>query len=177
MADDSFDEQSRRLLGDVFSTPPPPDEKPGRKLTTRRSAILMGVSAGVIGFFIGAAAAGSPTQAPLPGPVAAHTQDAVGGARETIKPSPTGSQKPTQAPEAPFGDGDHLVGADVKPGTYRSTGASEGLVDLCMVSVLDGDGNVLDMKSGNGDSDVIIKVSASGDVVSVTGCEPFKRVR
>lgn len=171
---DDFNRRADRLLGDVFSANAEEAPVKERKTTSRRSAILMGISTGVIGLIIGAAAASSGnTKEPSPGPTVTATAPDREKPRATLTPEPKAPQKN----DGSFGDGDHFVGKDIKPGTYRSTGASEGLIDLCIASVLDKDGDVLEMKSGNGDSPVIIEVAASGDVVSVTGCKPFARVR
>lgn len=171
---DDFDRQADRLLGDVFTANVEEAPVKEKKATSRKSAILMGISTGVIGLLGGAAAAaGGTAEAPSPSPTVTVSAPAREGVRETLTADKPAPQKAADG----FGDGDHFVGKDVKPGTYRSPGAKEGLVDLCMASTLAKNGDVIDVKSGAADAPVIIEVTSSADVVSVAGCKAFSRVR
>lgn len=86
----------------------------------------------------------------------------------TTEPTP-----PPQPSPASFGNGDFEVGKDVKPGTYVSKGAEEGLFDLCTATTESADGMINELKSANAGEQVILKVTSSDSVVSIDGCEPF----
>lgn len=61
-----------------------------------------------------------------------------------VPPSPT-PVPPTPTPAAPiFGEGAKVVGQDIQPGTYRSTGPGEGLFSACYWERLTGWGGTVD---------------------------------
>ncbi len=73
-----------------------------------------------------------------------------------------------------------MVGEDVAPGTYRSTGAKEGLFELCSVTTHsdeNGDSDTtMDWKTANADEPIRLKLSGKVKSVKATGCENFVKV-
>jgi hypothetical protein len=96
------------------------------------------------------------------------------------------AQQPASAPEqsSPSGpdfsegipEGTWSVPDQVAPGKYRSTGAKEGLFEMCMVSTSSENGNVLDLDSGNAGEQVQITVTSKAAEFKNSGCEPFVKV-
>lgn len=92
---------------------------------------------------------------------------------------------PTKQPETPaakptkpagYADGDYVIGEDIPPGTYQSTGAQAGAFEFCMVSTKPtADGVMPQLKSANKGERIIITLTAKDGVLSVAGCEPLTR--
>ena len=82
-------------------------------------------------------------------------------------------------PATTFGDGTWVVGSEIVPGTYRSTGAREGIFEFCSVFTYatdTADGEVLAVDSANANEPIRIKVSGKVKSVKASGCEPFTKV-
>ncbi|MGE3288514.1 MAG: hypothetical protein AB7J32_20785, partial [Pseudonocardia sp.] len=85
----------------------------------------------------------------------------------------------TAGPQTSFGDGTWVVGEDIQPGTYKSTGAQPGIFELCSVTTLAGDtsdSDIIDWQTANADEPVRIKVTGKVKAVKSTGCEDFVKV-
>ncbi|MEU2434356.1 hypothetical protein ABZ611_33580 [Streptomyces sp. NPDC007861] len=73
-----------------------------------------------------------------------------------------------------FDDGDYVIGEDIPPGTYTTTGAEKGLFELCTISTEPTDDSTWpQLKSANADERIIITLKKSDGVVSIAGCEPL----
>ena len=109
----------------------------------------------------------------------------VGGS--SAKTTAPGTSAPRQAavepvktlgPQTSFGDGTWVVGEDIEPGTYRSTGAEPGMFEFCSVSTHTGDagdGNVIAWDTANANEPVRIKVSGKVKSVKSSGCATFTK--
>jgi len=78
------------------------------------------------------------------------------------------------------GDGTFLVGSDVQPGVYRSTGATPGFFELCSVSRLrnlEGSNDLIQWQTANANEPVILTVKASDAAIKAAGCEPFAKIK
>ena len=136
--------------------------------------ILTGVVALFIGVGIGSS--GSKTA-----PATTGTSASKVTAAPTVAAQPP-AQPPAEAKPGPattFGDGTWVVGEDIQPGTYKSTGARPGIFQVCSVSTHTGDagdGNVIAWETANGANEPVrIKVDKAGSV-KATGCEVFTKV-
>lgn len=102
----------------------------------------------------------------------------VSGAKVTAAPT---APAPAEAPSGPatsFGDGTWVVGEDIVPGTYKSTGARPGFIELCSVTThagAAGDGDVIKWETANAGEPVLINVTKAKSV-KATGCETFQKV-
>lgn len=73
-----------------------------------------------------------------------------------------------------FAEGDYLVGDDMPPGTYVSTGAVSDVFDFCSATTEGSDGILNDMVSANAGERTILRVTKDDYLVSIQGCEPFE---
>jgi hypothetical protein len=89
-------------------------------------------------------------------------------------PEPSAPSEPDFSRGIP--EGTWSVPDQVAPGKYRSTGAKEGLFEMCMVSTSSENGNVLDLDSGNAGEQVQITVTSKAVEFKNSGCEPFVKV-
>ncbi len=67
------------------------------------------------------------------------------------------------------GDGTYIVGEDVQPGTYKSSGG-----DLCYWARLDSDDEIIDNDVTQGGSSVLT-IRASDAQIKVSGCGTFRK--
>ncbi|WP_328292901.1 hypothetical protein OG218_09150 [Kineococcus sp. NBC_00420] len=157
-----------------------------RKRTNKRILIGAGI---FIAFCVGAAAGGggsddasadvagsaptatvTVTASSAAEPVAAATVTApaatVTVTADAPAPAPAAVQ---QASGKSVGNGDWLVGSDVEPGTYKSSGVDGS---LCYADTSDGNGNI-NQQEVTPEGPTIITVSAKDKVFSVSGCEDF----
>ena len=94
-------------------------------------------------------------------------------------PAPAVAAPVQNGPATTFGDGTWVVGEDIVPGTYRSTGAKEGIFEFCSVFTYandTADGSVLALDSANANEPIRIKVSGKVKSVKASGCETFTKV-
>jgi hypothetical protein len=157
------------------------------------------VNAIVVAALGGSAASSTPAEASAettsPAPAAATTAPAAPvattpAAVATAKPEPVATTK-APAPAAPppvaeteppakpaidtsFGDGSYEVGVDVAPGKYKSSGATEGLFELCSVSTKNSAGDMVDWETANANEQVLITIK-KGQTVEASGCEEFSK--
>jgi hypothetical protein len=83
-------------------------------------------------------------------------------------PATNGAKAPVPAPLTAFGDGTFVVGTDIKPGTYKNTGAGD-----CYWERLRGFGNTLNDKISNdlpGTSQSIVTISPTDKGFSSENC-------
>lgn len=116
----------------------------------------------------GSAPVASETTAPAQEEPAASTEEPTAETTSPApQPSPAPAPEPEPEPEPGFGDGTHIVGEDIKPGTYRST-ASGG---LCYWARLSGFSGELDDILANGSqSPEIVTISDSDTGFQTQGC-------
>lgn len=98
---------------------------------------------------------------------------------ERTPETPARAEAPAAQPAGRIGDGVWLVGADVQPGTYRSTGPSGD--GYCMWSRHDSAaGGPMDgIIASDGDFDsrqMIVTIESSDVLFRTSGCAPFEKV-
>lgn len=81
----------------------------------------------------------------------------------------------TTSPKAPFGDGTYMVGTDVAPGTWRSSGGS----DLCYSARLKGFGGTLSSIIANdvGKTGMIVTIHSTDKGFSSSGCGTWTKIK
>lgn len=167
----------------VPQAPPPPASRPRHPVVTH---LLVAVMALGLGAAIGASGAsgakngtsGAQAQA---APTTATTAATAPAPRSTAtKPTATTTAPSTAAAASSTsvsGDGQYLVGQDMRPGTYRTKGPSAGSLGDCYWERdkdSSGDMNSIianDNLAGSG----IVTVS-EGEVFKTTGCQDWVRV-
>jgi hypothetical protein len=86
----------------------------------------------------------------------------------------------SSGPQTSFGDGTWVVGEDVVAGTYKSSGAQEGLFELCSVTTHSDEnadsGTTLDWKTANANEPIRLKLSGKVKSVKATGCDDIVKV-
>lgn len=91
--------------------------------------------------------------------------------------APTAPSAPAAAPGT-VGDGVWLVGTDVQPGTYRSTGAPPG--GYCMwsrhSSVAGGPFDAITASDGSKTGQVLVTVQSADKLFRTHGCAPFVKI-
>ncbi len=107
-------------------------------------------------------------------PADTTTSDAAPAADTTTQKSVTKTpSKPTT-----YGDGTYLVGEDLKPGTYRSAGAAEGMFQLCSWSIKtsdDQDARIVDIGTAGELTDRQRVKLKAGQAFETNGCAPWER--
>lgn len=151
---------------------PQPDQPP-TPLKPRRWPWLLGIAAALlVGAAIGGSGGGSSSSSTASSTAARPTTS--WPVPDTTKPTPAA---PAAAAEpdlsAGIPEGEWSVPDQVKPGQYRSTGAKQGIFELCSATTRDAAGNVLDWKTANAGEQVLITVSSKAATFSNTGCETF----
>lgn len=87
-------------------------------------------------------------------------------------PVETGSPEPTKA--GTIGDGMWTVGTDIRPGKYRSGGATEGMVRFCNWSVSKDD-EILDIGATEKVSDQQLVTLKKGQQFETDGCGVWQK--
>jgi hypothetical protein len=115
-----------------------------------------------------------------------NSRSATNASPPSVPATAAQAQQPASAPEQSspsepdfsegIPEGTWSVPDQVSPGKYRSTGAKEGLFEMCMVSTSSENGNVLDLDSGNAGEQVQITVTSKAAEFKNSGCEPFVKV-
>jgi hypothetical protein len=80
---------------------------------------------------------------------------------------------------AGIGDGTHIVGVDIQPGTYRSAGATPSFIELCMWSTKSGassNSNIIDIGSANADEQQVVEIGRGVKAFESNGCEPWEKI-
>lgn len=74
-----------------------------------------------------------------------------------------------------YGDGDHVVGEDIPPGTYESAGAKEEEFDFCSITTEPTNSNTMpQIKNADRGERIVITLGKEDGTVTVQGCEPLK---
>jgi hypothetical protein len=181
----------------AFPQPPFPGQPPAeRKPFWRKAWLTHGVTA-LVALIFGAAIgsngdSGGTTDAKGAAPTATVTKTAGAGApkpavtvtktvKETVTAKPKAKPTPVKkaGPPSSFpGEGQYLVGEDIKPGTYRTAGPEEdSIIPNCYWARL---------KNASGEFDAIIandniqgqgRVTVNkGEYFKTTGCQTWKKV-
>lgn len=154
-----------------FTPPPPPPAPPKRGVPTSVKVIGWGI-AGIVAIGVIAnlgGGSGTPTSRTV----------ATESAPRPTTPAPTTPARPV-GPQTSFGDGTWIVGADIEPGTYRSTGAQEGVFEFCSYSRLrdaSSDGDTLSWGTANANEPIVIAIKASDGAFKSAGCATFTKVK
>ncbi|MGW7267954.1 hypothetical protein [Streptomyces sp. NPDC054842] len=98
----------------------------------------------------------------------------------TVTKTKTAEPKKKPAPKAATipGDGTFVVGADVKPGTYKTAGAEESVIPNCYWARLKGtSGSFNDIiANDNSEGPTTVTISSSDGAFKTTGCKTWKKV-
>ncbi|MDV9176507.1 hypothetical protein R6V09_41075 [Streptomyces sp. W16] len=134
--------------------------------------VLTHIAAIVVGFAIGAVAGGS-TDAPATPKV---TVTATATAPETSSTGSSDTAQSARPGEIP-GDGTYVVGKDIKPGTYRTSGPQGGLVTNCYWARLSStSGDLRDIiANGNTQGQTIVTIAPTDKAFTTTGCKRWTK--
>ena len=169
-----------------MTTPPPwqplrPDaDTPDPKTPFYRRTWVIAAGAGLLGLFVGSGigAAGS-TDTTTPAAAETRTVEVPGPTLtvdRTIMVTPSRPAAPPPPRPVTFpGDGVYLVPADVKPGTYRSSGTESG---NCYWARLRSAGGGLDaiISNGNVAGQVVVTIRSTDKAFESTGCAEWRKV-
>jgi hypothetical protein len=161
-----------------YPTQPVQPEQPKKR---RWVAWAVPVGAFLLGAIIGGAAgeetpvasADAPTATTtieVPVPVETTVEVPVETTVEVPGPTVTVTAKPAGPSGSIPGDGTYIVGAEVKPGTYKAPGG-----ELCYWARLDGQGELLDNHLGAGQAVATIRKTDKG--FESSGCGEWKRIK
>lgn len=84
-----------------------------------------------------------------------------------------------QGPQTSFGEGTWIVGVDIEPGTYRSTGAKEGLFEFCSYKRLKeptSDSDSLSWGTANANEPIVIAIKPTDGAFQSSNCDTFTKV-
>lgn len=167
-----------------YTTPPPyaapqhaPAPKPRRRwpwvIGSSFLAFVLGLGVGAAG---GSSTATTAASTPEPAPTVTVTAEPVDGG-EPAGAEPKHKRKPKPAGPAPVGEGVWLVGEDIKPGTYRTTGPSDPAFPNCYWARLSGtSGEFSDViTNGNPPGPAIVTIDASDVAFETNGCKGWER--
>ncbi|GAA3145852.1 hypothetical protein ACFQ0X_37505 [Streptomyces rectiviolaceus] len=95
----------------------------------------------------------------------------------TSKPSASASKEGAVGDGIP-GDGTFVVGAEIKPGTYRTAGPADNIIDNCYWARLKStSGDVGDIiANGNTKGPATVTVSPGDKAFQTTGCKDWAKV-
>ncbi|MCT7351309.1 hypothetical protein N4P33_03880 [Streptomyces sp. 15-116A] len=154
-----------------------------RSVLTHTAAVVLGL---VIGGVIGSSAASDPDGGASPSAAATVTEtvtesppEAGSGtadaSEEEAAPDRTEASRGS-ADEIP-GDGTFVVGEDIEPGTYRTSGPDDAAIPSCYWARLSGTSGELDeiIANGNTEGPTTVTISASDEAFQTSGCEPWKK--
>jgi hypothetical protein len=101
---------------------------------------------------------------------APEKKDDTPGKSQSAKPAEKPAAKPNE-----YAEGDYVVGEDIPPGTYTTTGAKKGFFELCSISTEPtADGVMPKWKTANANERIIITLSKDDGIVTIQGCEPLR---
>lgn len=180
--------------------PTPYPVTPAHKTVRRRTAILIGAGALILGAGIGSAGANSKTAATAGAPAATATTT-----RTVAAPAPTGAAPvtvtakaaaapappavtktvtitktapaPSSAPATGFGDGTYVVGTDIKAGMYKTTGPapdSAGCYWQRDRDLAGGIDSIVDNGIANGPTTV--QIASSDKAFETNGCAAWVKI-
>lgn len=196
----SFDGQTQPpqppQWGPPPATPPKPDygRRPG---WTRKRFVIPGAAVlFFIGVMIGTTGSGDSTTTvadskAAPAPTATVTKTLAARPPAKAKPAPTVTvtatatktvtKTKTVAPKAAAtipGEGTFVVGSDIKPGTYKTTGPSDSDLPNCYWARLDSTSGDFDdiIANGNPGGQTTITISSSDKAFETSGCAEWEKV-
>lgn len=186
---DSYPQQPYPAPGPATQYVAPP---PQHKTVRRRTAIFIGAGALILGAGIGGAGKNSKTttaaaNAPQATATVTATQTAPAPAAVTITakaaaapaPPPVTVTAPTSAAPTGIGNGTYVVGTDIKPGLYKTSGPADtgGLADCYWERDRDlsgGMGSII--ANDNASGPTTVQISASDKAFKTTGCAPWVKI-
>lgn len=174
---------------------PPPTPQTGRPRWARKRVVI---PAAVVLFGIGSAAGaagsadGGTTAGAKPGPTVTVTAKPVAPAGDeepapevtvtkTVTAKPKAKPKPKPEPEPKVvgipGDGTFVVGDEVKPGTYKTTGPADSAFPNCYWARLKGtSGDFEDIiANGNPQGQTTVTIASGDGAFQTSGCEEWKK--
>jgi hypothetical protein len=172
-----------------YYAPPAPAAQPEPPRTGRGRKALRWIVGGFVALFVIGSITGprddeqaTVTEVPAAAAVPAVDAPAAPAAEVTPAPealAPEASTAPQLAAPEGIGEGTHIVGVDIEPGTYRSSGATPGLFELCLWSTKDGpasNADVIDFGTANTDERQVVEIASDVGAFESSGCEPWQRV-
>jgi len=121
------------------------------------------------------------TSSAAPAPAATVTVTAKAEPAATVTVTVTAKAKAPDVPKAPaepaVSDGDYLVGSDIAPGTYKTTGNAEDQdgIGMCYADTETKSGGINAQEVTN-KGRTLIRVKASDYTFSSSGCGDWKKV-
>lgn len=99
----------------------------------------------------------------------------------TYQPPTFRTQAPTYTAPKPsgIGSGTHIVGVDIQPGTYRSQGAQQGLIEFCSWTTRKGassNSDIIDFGSANANEPMVVEIGKGVKAFETNNCEPWQKV-
>lgn len=156
-----------------FQTSQPPTPQPPKK-RRKGGYIALGVLVGVAVLTLVGNAVGQNSTVNEPRTVAVH---------DTRQPTTVAAAPATTAaprgPQTSFGEGTWIVGVDIAPGTYRSTGAKEGLFEFCSYKRLKeptSDSDSLSWGTANANEPIVIAIKPTDGAFQSSNCDTFTKV-
>lgn len=77
------------------------------------------------------------------------------------------------------GSGLFIVGSDIQPGLYRSTGAERGLFEFCSWSTNEGpssNSDIIDFGTANADEPIVVEIGPEVGAFETSNCEPWTKI-
>lgn len=158
--------------------PAPADPAPPVKRKSRLRRFLVPTGTLVLGIIIGSTSSGSagsrPVSAAAPAAPSTVTRTVTAPAAAPV------TQTVTAEPPAPqgVGPGTHVVGSEVQPGTYKTTGPANAWMPSCYYARLSdltgGLGSVND--NGLPDGPTTIEILPTDKAFKTSGCAPWVKV-
>lgn len=154
-------------------------EPPKKKSWVARHKILTVVGALIAVFIIGGIASGGGEDTSSDTAQTAPEKETDAKPADDAKEAPAdkpAEKKPAEPKGNSYSDGDYVVGEDIPAGTYTSSGAKEGLFEMCVIST-EGDGtleHMAQLKSANADERIIITLAKADGILTIAGCEDLK---
>lgn len=156
---------------------------PRRRTVRRRTAYAAAAVAFVLGAVIGAASAGKNGNADAARTPVSGNPTASGAAAAThpvtaAKTAAPPAASPAPAPAASIGPGTYVVGTDIKPGLYKTSGPADNGIGMCYwerSSSLSGDFKSI-IANGDPAGPTTVQISASDKGFKTDGCAPWVRI-
>lgn len=166
--------------GTSWAAPQPPSKGRAKKILTHGGVLVVGLVLGVAMGGSGSSDAASATPAPT---VTVHDTVTV---TAKAKPAPTVTVTKTVKPKAKAkpavvtvpGDGTYLVGTDIKPGTYKTSGPADSVIPNCYWERSSSTSGNMDgiLANDNLSGAGVVTVLPSDKVFKTTGCNDWTKV-
>jgi hypothetical protein len=156
------------------ATPVVPTARPGRRFLAHGLTAIVSLTIGV-----GIGAGGDTGTSASPRPIVTVTEttqaESVPAATETVTAEPVVDPKGENGPQTAFsGDGQYLVGEDIKPGTYKTAGADGSSCYWARLKNASGEfTSIIANDNIQGQTRVALK---KGEFFETSGCQDWKRV-